>query len=63
MSVLLEVIGEDSPVRYCGYLVSTSWETWMEEKMEPQFKDPMLRVNGIKCWADGSAQGGSAYMR
>jgi len=35
MSVLLEVIGEDSPVRYCGYLVSTSWETWMEEKMEP----------------------------
>ena len=51
------------PVRYSGYLVSTAWDTWMEQKMVPEFKDPFIRIHGMKCWADGSAQGGSAFLR
>lgn len=31
--------------------------------MEPDNKDPILRVNGVKCWIDGSTQAGSALLR
>lgn len=63
MAILLDAIENDPPVRYSGFLVSTAWETWMEEKMVPDYKDDTLRIHGIKCWADGSTQGGSAFMR
>lgn len=32
-------------------------------KMKPDNGDEDLRINGVKCWADGSTQGGSAYLR
>ena len=31
--------------------------------MTPNNKDLHLRINGMKCWSDGSIQAGSAYMR
>lgn len=35
----------------------------MEDNLMPEYKDPYLRIHGVKCWVDGSAQGGSAFMR
>lgn len=63
MSVLLDTVENNAPVRYAGFLVSTAWKTWMEQKMEPDYKDDYLRIHGIKCWADGSTTGGTAYLR
>lgn len=54
---------ENPPVRYSGYLVSTAWNTWMEQKMVPEWDDYHLRIHGVKCWADGSLQGGSGFVR
>lgn len=54
---------DNPPVRYSGFVTSTNWDEWMEYGLKPEYKDPMLRVNGVKCWADGSTQGGSAYVR
>lgn len=31
--------------------------------MKPNFKDDILRINGVKCWVDGSTQAGSALLR
>ena len=31
--------------------------------MVPENKDEILRINGVKCWSDGSTQAGSAYLR
>ena len=53
----------DIPIRISGYLVSTQWDTWMEMKLTPENHDSKLRINGIKAWADGSTQGGSAFFR
>lgn len=63
LAVLYSVFNEDDPpVRYSGYLVSTGWKAWEKLKMAPSLKDQDLRITGIKCWADGSTQGGSAYL-
>ena len=35
----------------------------MKEGLVPEYKDPLLRINGIKCWCDGSIQAGSAFFR
>lgn len=35
----------------------------MEQKMVPDYKDEYLRLHGMKSWADGSTQGGSAFLR
>lgn len=63
MAVLLQGIENNSPVRYSGFLVSTGWKTWMEQKMVPDYKHQYLRVHGMKCWADGSTIGGTASLR
>ena len=31
--------------------------------MQPEWKDHQLRVNGVKCWVDGSLQAGSGFLR
>jgi predicted amidohydrolase YtcJ len=31
--------------------------------LKPNHESRDLRINGVKCWADGSTQGGSAYLR
>lgn len=31
--------------------------------MKPENKDRELRINGVKCWVDGSTQAGSAYLK
>ena len=31
--------------------------------MIPDNKDEEFRINGIKCWVDGSTQAGTAYLR
>lgn len=35
----------------------------MHKKMKPETKDTELRINGVKCWVDGSTQAGSAFLK
>ncbi len=63
LAALTAVFKEGSPVRLSGYLISTAWDVWQKLNRVPNYKDEELRINGIKCWADGSTQAGSAYLR
>ena len=63
-STLLTVMKRNPPIRYSGFLTSSHWKKWTEEKkLKPERKDPRLRILGMKAWVDGSTQGGSAYFR
>lgn len=44
-------------------LVSTRWDVWEKKKLVPNFTDNDLRIKGMKFWADGSTQLGTAFMR
>lgn len=63
LDALRRAMGEDSPVRYRGMLVSTAYDSWMQHGVRPGDGDDMLRVHGIKAWADGSNQAGTGYQR
>lgn len=63
LDVLEATIGDDSPVRYRGMLVSTNYDEWMERGVRPGHGDDMFRVDGIKAWSDGSNQAGTGYQR
>lgn len=63
LDALRRAMGEDSPVRYRGMLVSTAYDMWMQEGMRPGDGDDMFRLHGIKAWSDGSNQAGTGYLR
>ena len=63
MSILYETFNNNPPVRYSGFIVSTQYQTWRQMNLKPNHESRDLRINGVKCWADGSTQGGSAYLR
>ena len=57
------VMKQDPCVRMSGFLVSHAWNYWKELGLKPDNTSNMLRINGIKCWSDGSIQCGSAYLK
>ncbi len=59
----MTVMKQDPSVRFSGFLVEPGWDYWNSLGLKPDNKGEFLRINGIKCWADGSIQGGSAYLR
>ncbi|MEO6791167.1 MAG: amidohydrolase, partial [Ornithinibacter sp.] len=63
LEVLQGVVGEDSPVRYRGMLVSSAYDVWSEMGLHPGFGDDLFRVDGIKAWSDGSNQAGTGFQR
>lgn len=63
LDALRRAMGEDSPVRYRGMLVSTAYDTWMQRGMRPGGGDDMFRIDGMKAWSDGSNQACSGYQR
>ncbi|WP_313354873.1 amidohydrolase [Microbacterium sp.] len=63
LDALRRAMGEDSPVRYRGMLVSTAYDVWTQLGMRPGDGDDMFRVHGIKAWSDGSNQAGTGYLR
>ncbi|MEO5609546.1 MAG: amidohydrolase [Ornithinibacter sp.] len=63
LEVLQGVVGEDSPVRYRGMLVSSAYDVWSEMGLRPGFGDDLFRVDGIKAWSDGSNQAGTGFQR
>lgn len=63
LDLIRAAMGDDSPVRYRGMLVSTALDTWEEMGLRPGFGDDMFRVDGVKAWSDGSNQGGTGFQR
>ena len=63
LDVLQAAIATDSPVRYRGMLVSSTYDAWSEMGLRPGFGNDLFRVDGIKAWSDGSNQGGTGYQR
>lgn len=35
----------------------------MKNGYVPEKNDPLLRINGVKAWCDGSLQAGSGFLR
>lgn len=60
---LRAAIGDSSPVRYRGMLVSSCYDAWVEQGLRPGFGDALFRVDGVKAWSDGSNQAGTGYQR
>ncbi|RMB60035.1 amidohydrolase [Tessaracoccus antarcticus] len=63
LDILRSVVDDSSPVRYRGMLVSTLYDTWMNNGLRPGAGNDMLRIDGIKAWSDGSNQAGTGYQR
>ncbi|MEO7588905.1 MAG: amidohydrolase [Arachnia sp.] len=63
LDILRTVVDGSSPVRYRGMLVSTLYETWMNQGLRPGDGNDLLRVDGIKAWSDGSNQAGTGFQR
>ncbi|MEO6881216.1 MAG: amidohydrolase family protein [Mycobacteriaceae bacterium] len=60
---LRAAIGDSSPVRYRGMLVSSCYEAWVEQGLRPGSGDDLFRVDGVKAWSDGSNQAGTGHQR
>jgi len=61
---LIDAVMSGNPgVRYAGFLVSTHFEKWKAMKLRPGVRSTRFTLNGIKAWADGSTQAGTAYQR
>ena len=63
LDALQRAVGADSPVRYRGMLVSSSYDQISQLGLKPGFGDDMFRVEGIKAWSDGSNQARTGYLR
>lgn len=63
LDVLHDALRRDSPVRYRGMLVSSRYDEWAELGLRPGDGDDLLRVDGMKAWADGSNQAGTGFQR
>lgn len=63
VTALRRVVTPGSPVRYRGMLVSGRYDAWLEAGLRPGDGDDLLRIEGIKAWADGSNQAGTGYQR
>lgn len=63
LAVLKAAMADNPPVRMSAILVSTAMATWKKLGLKPDNASEVLRINGIKAWADGTNQGGSGFQR
>lgn len=61
--VMKAAMANNPPVRMSAFLVSTAMPTWQKLGLKPDHRSEVLRINGIKAWADGTNQGGSGFQR
>lgn len=63
LAVLKAAMAGNPPIRMSAFLVSTAMATWKKFGLKPDNSSEVLRINGIKAWADGTNQGGSGFQR